>query len=81
MRYMTSGVCSQAIEVEVENNIVTKVKFIGGCPGNTLRVARLIEGMNVLEAIEKTKGIRCGMKATSCPDQLSKALEAAIANQ
>lgn len=74
MIYKTKGVCSQAINYEVENSIVKSVEFIGGCSGNTQGVARLIEGMNVEEAINRLEGIRCGQKSTSCPDQLAKAL-------
>ena len=72
MVYKTKGVCSQLINVEVENNIVTSVEFVGGCNGNTQGVAALVEGMDVHEAIH------CGPRPTSCPDQLSKALKQAI---
>ena len=74
IRYKTSGVCARAINVEVENGIVTHVDFEGGCAGNTKGVAVLVEGMKVETAIEKLKGIKCGFKNTSCPDQLAKAL-------
>ncbi len=75
MTYKTQGVCSQAIEVEVENGIITHVKFIGGCSGNTQGVAALATGMKVEDAIARLEGIRCGMRPTSCPDQLVKALK------
>lgn len=75
MRYQTHGVCSQEINFEVENNTIKKVEFRGGCSGNTQGVARLAEGMNVDEAIRRLDGIRCGMKPTSCPDQLAQALK------
>ena len=75
MRYKTSGVCSSAIDVDVVDNKVTNVKFIGGCSGNTQGVAALIEGMDIDEAIKRIEGIRCGFRPTSCPDQLSKALK------
>ena len=75
MTYRTQGVYSKAIEFELEGDIVKKVKFIGGCSGNTQGVARLVEGMDTKTAIEKLSGIRCGFKNTSCPDQLAKALE------
>lgn len=75
MHYKTSGVCSNGIDFEVENNIVKNVKFIGGCSGNTQGVAALIDGMEINEAIRRIKGIKCGFKGTSCPDQLAKALE------
>lgn len=75
MVYMTQGVCSRQIHVEVENGIVTEVDFLGGCSGNTQGVAALVKGMPVEEAVKRLKGIRCGMRSTSCPDQLAKALE------
>lgn len=73
--YKTSGVCSRSIDFEVENNIVKSVKFNGGCPGNTLGVAALVKGKPVDEVIETLEGIKCGMKPTSCPDQLAKTLK------
>ena len=73
--YTPQGVCSQKMIIEVENNIVKSVKIIGGCAGNTVGVSRLVQGMNIDEAIKRLKGIPCGFKSTSCPDQLSKALE------
>jgi uncharacterized protein (TIGR03905 family) len=78
-KYPVSGVCSRAVSFEIENDIITKAHFDGGCNGNTQGVARLVEGMNVHEAIRRLKGIRCGYKDTSCPDQLARALEKAIA--
>ncbi|MBQ4529453.1 MAG: TIGR03905 family TSCPD domain-containing protein [Lachnospiraceae bacterium] len=77
MMYKTQGVCAQAIDFEVENGIIKSVKFIGGCSGNTQGVAALVTGMNVEDAISKLEGIRCGMRPTSCPDQLAKALKSA----
>ena len=74
--YKTNSVCSRSIEIDVENDIITNVKFIGGCAGNTQGVASLIRGMNVDEAISRLEGIRCGFKSPSCPDQLAKALKA-----
>lgn len=74
-RYKPSGVCSQEMIIEVEDDIIKLVKIIGGCPGNTLGLSKLMVGQNIDEAISKLKGIMCGMKGTSCPDQLSKALE------
>ncbi|MCR5828823.1 MAG: TIGR03905 family TSCPD domain-containing protein [Lachnospiraceae bacterium] len=80
--YKTSGVCSQKIEFDIaeENGkkVVRNVKFTGGCSGNTQGVARLVEGMEVNEAVSRIEGIRCGMKSTSCPDQLAKAIKTAI---
>ena len=72
--FKTRGVCSRAIEFEVENNVVTACKFIGGCTGNTQGVAALVIGMPVDEAISRLKGIQC-RGGTSCPDQLAIALE------
>ena len=74
--YQTRGVCSRAIDVSVENGIVEKVAFHGGCAGNTQGVAALVKGMKIEEAIERLSGIRCGFKSTSCPDQLASALRA-----
>ncbi|WP_027626848.1 TIGR03905 family TSCPD domain-containing protein [Clostridium lundense] len=76
--YEPKDVCSKKIDFEIINNKVGKVNFTGGCNGNLKGLANLIEGMPVDEAINRLKGITCGNKATSCPDQLSKALEEAI---
>lgn len=72
--YQTRGVCSRMIEIDIENDIIQKVTFHGGCAGNTQGVAALIRGMKVQEAIDRLGGIRCGFKSTSCPDQLALAL-------
>lgn len=77
MQYKPHGVCSRAINVELDGDIIKSVEFIGGCAGNTMGISHLIKGMNVDEAIERLSGIRCGQKPTSCPDQLSYALRAA----
>ncbi len=69
------GVCSQFIEIETEGEIIRSVRFLGGCPGNTQGISALIRGMTVSEAISRLKGIQCGRRGTSCPDQLSIALE------
>ena len=79
MVYKTHGDCSSAIEFEVKDGKVTGVRFVGGCSGNTQGVARLVEGMDVHEAISRLEGIKCGFKPTSCPDQLAKALKEAAA--
>lgn len=76
MTYKTSGTCSQLIEIETDGDIVKDVKFIGGCHGNTQGVATLVTGMKIDDVISKLKGIKCGMRSTSCPDQLARALEA-----
>ena len=74
-RYTPDGrVCSQEMIIEINDNKIEKVTIVGGCPGNTVGVSHLIVGMTVDEAIEKIKGIPCGARGTSCPDQLSKAL-------
>ena len=72
--YITSGVCATKIEFVVEDNIVKKIEFQSGCPGNLEGVSRLAEGMKVEEVISRLQGIKCGDKLTSCPDQLAKAL-------
>ena len=74
LTYTTRGTCSRQIELAVEDDRVESVKFIGGCAGNTQGVAALVKGMPVDEAIDRLKGIRCGFKDTSCPDQLALAL-------
>jgi len=73
------GVCSSAVRFELEGNIVKNVKVIGGCNGNSQGVAALAEGMDADDLIRRLKGIRCGFKDTSCPDQLARAVEAAKA--
>lgn len=75
MKYQTKGVCSSSIDIEVENGIIKFVEFFGGCNGNLKGIASLVTGMKVEDAISKLKGIRCGFKPTSCPDQLAQALE------
>ena len=72
--YKTKGVCSRKINFSVEDGKVCKVAFDGGCNGNGKGVAALVEGMDVDEAIHRMEGIKCGMKNTSCPDQLAQAL-------
>ena len=75
--YKTSGVCSQRILFDVENNKVTNVQFIGGCNGNLKGIAALVEGMDIDDVIARVEGVTCGMKSTSCPDQLAQALKQA----
>lgn len=75
VEYKTQGVCSRMIVVDAEDGVITDCKFVGGCAGNTQGVAALVVGMKVEEAIKKIKGIKCGFKPTSCPDQLANALE------
>lgn len=78
IEYKTSGTCSRMVVVDVEDGVVTDCRFVGGCSGNTQGVAALVVGMKAEDAIAKIKGIKCGFKPTSCPDQLAKALEEAI---
>lgn len=72
--YITRGTCSRMIHITVEDGVIDKVTFDGGCAGNTKGVSALVRGMRVEDAIERLKGIRCGFKNTSCPDQLAHAL-------
>ena len=76
--YRTAGVCPRSISFDLEDGTVRNVRFEGGCSGNTQGVAALVEGMSAEEAIRRLSGIRCGFKSTSCPDQLAKALQAAL---
>ncbi len=76
-RFTPRGVCSQEMIIELDGDIIKKVRIIGGCAGNTVGVSRLIQGMQIDEAIKRLKGIPCGFKTTSCPDQLAIALEEA----
>ena len=73
--YKTKGTCSQRILFEIEDGKLQNVQYLGGCHGNLQGISKLVEGMDVNTVIERLKGIRCGMKPTSCPDQLAKALE------
>ena len=74
-RYKPNGVCSKEMIFDIENDIVKCLKIIGGCPGNTIGVSKLIENKKIDEIISILKGIECGYKETSCPDQIAKALE------
>ena len=78
-QYRPRGVCSQGITFEFEDGRVKNVRFVGGCSGNTQGVSRLVEGMPAEDAVRRLSGIRCGMKATSCPDQLARAIREAMA--
>lgn len=73
--YKTSGTCSTQIDFDVENGKIYNLEFTGGCNGNLKGIAALVEGQDIKTVKEKLKGIKCGFKQTSCPDQLSKALE------
>lgn len=76
--YYPRGTCSQRIDFELEGGTVHGLRFTSGCNGNLTGLSHLVEGMAAEEVIAKLKGIRCGMRPTSCPDQLTKALEAAL---
>lgn len=73
--HANKGVCSSAVEFEVENDHLKNVRFVGGCSGNTQGIGRLIEGMEIHDAISRLEGVQCGYRPTSCPDQLAKALK------
>lgn len=73
----SSRVCSQEMIIELDGDIIKKVTIVGGCAGNTVGVSNLIQGMKIDEAIQRIKGIPCGLRGTSCPDQLAIALEEA----
>ena len=77
--YRPKGVCAQRMTIELEDGIVKNVEVLGGCNGNLQGISALVRGMKAEEAIERMRGIRCGFKSTSCPDQLAKALEEALA--
>ncbi len=80
IEYKTKGTCSRMVIIDVEDGVITDCSFVAGCPGNTMGVASLVKGMKVDEAIAKLKGIKCGAKSTSCPDQLATALIEAMEN-
>lgn len=77
-RYTPRGVCSRAIEIDLDGETILAVRFSGGCSGNTQGVAALVCGMRAEDAVSRLAGIRCGFKSTSCPDQLAKALSQAL---
>ena len=73
--YKPEGVCSREMIIQIEKDTITSLKIIGGCAGNTAGISKLVVGMKIEEVIQKLKGTPCGIKGTSCPDQLAKALE------
>lgn len=79
--FFPKGVCSQQMDVEVEDGKILRVEVLGGCSGNLQGISKLLVGMDVDEAIRRMEGIRCGSKPTSCPDQLSKALRKCLAGE
>ena len=78
-QYKTKGTCSQMIYFDLEDGKVKNVQFLGGCNGNLKGIGQLVEGMDVDDVIARLEGTTCGMKSTSCPDQLAKALKEAKA--
>lgn len=74
-KFSPKGVCSIEMIFDIENNIINSLKIIGGCPGNTVGVSRLVAGKNIDEVIEMLEGINCGARGTSCPDQVAMALK------
>ena len=81
IEYSPRGVCSRQMRIDVEDGVIRSLQVQGGCNGNLQGISRLVEGMQAQEAVERLQGIRCGYKATSCPDQLSKALQIALAEE
>ena len=79
--YQTKGTCSRKIKVDVDGDIIQSVEFTGGCNGNTKGLSAIVKGMKAQDVIERFQGITCGFRQTSCPDQLAKALEQALARQ
>ena len=75
INYMPRGVCARAMQITVEDDVIRDVKIMGGCPGNLQGISRLLVGMTVEDAISRMEGIHCGVRPTSCPDQLSIALK------
>ena len=76
--YRPTGVCSRQIFLELDGDKIVNVSFLGGCSGNLQGISSLVKGMKITDAIDRLKGIDCGGRGTSCPDQLSKALQAAV---
>lgn len=79
--YTTSGTCSRAIDIEINDGVISSVQFTGGCHGNTQGVAALAKGLTPRQVIERLRGIRCGAKSTSCPDQLASALQQIVSEE
>lgn len=75
MKYKTNGTCSREIDIELKDGVIESVQFTGGCNGNLKGISALVKGMKPEDAIVRLKGIKCGLKPTSCPDQLARALE------
>ena len=78
IQYTPRGVCSRRFTSDVEDGVIRKIEVVGGCSGNLQGISSLLKGMKVEEAISRMEGIRCGMKPTSCPDQIAQALKACL---
>ena len=78
INYRPRGVCSQAFTIEVEDGVIQSLQVLGGCHGNLQGISSLLKGMKVEDAVERLEGIRCGMRPTSCPDQIAQALKSAL---
>ena len=76
--YVPRGVCSRKFTIEVDQGVIESLQVVGGCSGNLQGLSMLLRGMRVEDAIRRLEGIRCGMKATSCPDQIAQALKQAL---
>lgn len=76
--YVPRGVCSRKFTIEVDQGVIESLQVVGGCSGNLRGLSMLLRGMRVEDAIQRLEGIRCGMKATSCPDQIAQALKQAL---
>ena len=81
MKYKTQGTCSQEIEIELKDGVIDSVNFTGGCNGNLKGIGGFVKGMKPEDVIARCKGIKCGFKPTSCPDQLARALESIVQNE
>ncbi len=79
--YRTRGTCAAIINVELDGDVIRRVEFVGGCPGNTTGISKLVAGRKAQEVIDLFDGVTCGFKPTSCPDQLAKALREALAQE
>lgn len=77
-KHRNSGTCSTQVQFDIESGKLHNVSFIGGCNGNLKGMSALLEGMDAMEAVKRLKGLKCGFKSTSCPDQLSRAIEEAL---
>ena len=78
--YKTTDTCSQRISFDIEGNVISNIEFYGGCNGNLKGISSLVEGMDIDDVIARLEGTKCGMKDTSCPDQLARALQKAKEN-